>query len=113
MASGYELAHAGMRDPAPGARHAASASARVEPHAASGDPDLTDNSGIAGGTALLIHDNADDVWLYPPVLGKARRIVSSSRKNSLVGIQFAFAAAKPGRQLKRVEAETTRFARVG
>lgn len=46
------------------------------------------------GTALLIHENnpdQDDLWLYLPAVGRARRIVSSSLKNSFIGSEFAFA----------------------
>jgi uncharacterized protein len=45
------------------------------------------------GTALLIHENepeADDMWLYLPSAGKARRILSSRLNNSFVGTEFAY-----------------------
>lgn len=46
------------------------------------------------GTALLIHENnpdVDDLWLYLPAMGRARRIVSSGLKNSFIGTEFAYA----------------------
>lgn len=45
------------------------------------------------GTALLIHENEpepDDMWLYLPAAGKARRILSSRLNNSFVGTEFAY-----------------------
>jgi len=45
------------------------------------------------GTVLLTHEKSvgdDDMWLHLPVLGKTRRIVSSNKKSSFVGTQFAF-----------------------
>jgi hypothetical protein len=45
------------------------------------------------GTSLLIHENAgkdDDIWLYLPSAGKARRIVSNNLKNGFVGTEFSF-----------------------
>jgi len=45
------------------------------------------------GTSLLIHENRadeDDVWLYLPAAGKTRRIVSSAKKDSFIGTEFAY-----------------------
>jgi hypothetical protein len=45
------------------------------------------------GTRLLIHEDQasdDALWLYLPAAGKTRRIVSSAKKNSFLGTEFAY-----------------------
>lgn len=46
------------------------------------------------GTAFLVRESEpadDDMWMYLPSLGKARRIVSDSKRDSFMGSDFAFA----------------------
>lgn len=46
------------------------------------------------GTAFLVRENEpadDDMWMYLPSLGKTRRIVSSSKRDSFMASDFAFA----------------------
>lgn len=46
------------------------------------------------GTAFLVRENEpadDDMWMYLPSLGKARRIVSSSKRDSFMASDFSFA----------------------
>jgi len=45
-------------------------------------------------TAFLVRENEpadDDMWMYLPSLGKARRIVADSKRDSFMGSEFAFA----------------------